>query len=86
MGIEKAGRSEDIENLNVLSKMMIVKGKGTDEVHECLPLSWTPSSAYPSRLRVAGSVLIPVALKVFTSGFLIMETCFMQSLPTLTIL
>ena len=32
-----------------------------DEVRECLPLGWTPLLAYPSRLGVAGSVLIPAS-------------------------
>jgi hypothetical protein len=62
VGIKKAGRSEDTENLNVPSEMMMVKGKGTDEVRERLPLGWTPSPAYPGRLGVAGSVLIVLLL------------------------
>jgi hypothetical protein len=61
VGIKKAGRSEDTENLNVLSEMMMVKGKGTDEVRERLPLGWTPLLAYLGRLGVAGSVLIPAS-------------------------
>ena len=32
-----------------------------DEVCKRLPLSWTPSPAYPGRLGVAGSVLIPAS-------------------------
>jgi hypothetical protein len=39
--------------------MMMVKGKGTDEVRKRLPLGWTPLPAYPGRLGVASSVLIP---------------------------
>ena len=31
------------------------------EVRERLPLGWTPSPAYPGRLGVAGSVLIPAS-------------------------
>jgi hypothetical protein len=61
VGIKKAGRSEDTENLNVPSEMMMVKGKGTNEVRERLPLGWTLSPAYPSRLGVAGSMLIPAS-------------------------
>jgi hypothetical protein len=62
--IKKAGRSEDTENLNVPSEMMMVKGKGTNEVHERLPLGWMPSPAYPGRLGVAGSVLITRARNI----------------------
>ena len=32
-----------------------------DEVHGRLSLGWTPSPAYPGRLGVAGSVLIPAS-------------------------
>jgi hypothetical protein len=37
---------------------MMVKGKGIDEVREHLPLGWTPLPDYPSRLGVAGSMLM----------------------------
>ena len=47
--------NECSERLKMLGREM------GDEVHGRLSLGWTPSPAYPGRLGVAGSVLIPAS-------------------------
>jgi hypothetical protein len=56
-------RSENTERMNVSSKleMMVERRKRCQQVRERLPLGWTLSPAYPGRLGVAGSMLIPAS-------------------------
>jgi hypothetical protein len=48
-------------NNECFERLMMTDERKEDKVRKRLSLGWTPSPAYPSRLGVAGSVLIPAS-------------------------